>query len=70
MEDIPANEITQPLSVLNERAFLIKQSLHEEFSNTWKKLVCFDEEKNSVTIDNDLGKNWQTGLCFVPANWR
>lgn len=61
MENIPAHEITRPLAVLNERAFLIKKSIHEQFGHIWNTLVHFDEEKTSLTIDNALGKHWKLG---------
>ncbi|KFY63047.1 hypothetical protein V496_04240 [Pseudogymnoascus sp. VKM F-4515 (FW-2607)] len=54
MEDIPAHEITRPLSVLNERAFLVKESIHEQFGHIWNTLVHFNEEMTSLTIDNAL----------------
>ncbi|KFZ08067.1 hypothetical protein V502_09561 [Pseudogymnoascus sp. VKM F-4520 (FW-2644)] len=54
MENIPAHEITRPLSVLNERAFLVKKSIHEQFGHIWNTLVHFDEEMTSLTIDNTL----------------
>ncbi|KFY36495.1 hypothetical protein V494_05027 [Pseudogymnoascus sp. VKM F-4513 (FW-928)] len=54
MENIPAHEITRPLSVLNERAFLVKESIHEQFGHIWNTLVHFDEAMTSLTIDNSL----------------
>lgn len=59
MENIPAHEITRPLSVLNERAFLIKKSIHEQFGHIWNTLVHFDEEMTSLRVDNTIGKNWK-----------
>jgi hypothetical protein len=61
MENIPAHEITRPLSVLNERAFLIKESIHEQFGHIWNTLVHFDEEMTSLTVDNTISKNWKLG---------
>ncbi|KFY26992.1 hypothetical protein V493_03754 [Pseudogymnoascus sp. VKM F-4281 (FW-2241)] len=54
IENIPAHEITRPLSVLNERAFLIKKYIHEQFGHIWNTLVHFDEEMTSLTIDSSL----------------
>ncbi|KFZ07668.1 hypothetical protein V501_06228 [Pseudogymnoascus sp. VKM F-4519 (FW-2642)] len=54
MENIPAHEITRPLSVLNERAFLIKESIHEQFGHIWNTLVHFDEEMTSLTVHNTI----------------
>jgi hypothetical protein len=59
MENIPAHEITRPLSVLNERAFLIKKSIHEQFGHIWNTLVHFNEEMTSLRVDNTIGKNWK-----------
>jgi hypothetical protein len=58
MEHIPAHEITRPLSVLNERAFLVKKHIHEQFGHIWNTLVHFNEEMTSLTIDKTLGKIW------------
>ncbi|KFY42584.1 hypothetical protein V495_04438 [Pseudogymnoascus sp. VKM F-4514 (FW-929)] len=54
MEHIPAHEITRPLSVLNERAFLVKKHIHEQFGHIWNTLVHFNEEMTSLTIDKTL----------------
>ncbi|OBT70515.1 hypothetical protein VE03_00141 [Pseudogymnoascus sp. 23342-1-I1] len=54
MENIPAHEITRPLAVLNERAFLVKESIHEQFGHIWNTLVHFDEEMTSLTVDNAI----------------
>lgn len=59
MENIPAHEITRPLSVLNERAFLVKESIHEQFGHIWNTLVHFNEEMTSLTIDKTLGGYWE-----------
>lgn len=65
MENIPAHEITRPLSVLNERAFLVKQSIHEQFGHIWNTLVHFDEGMTSLTIDNTIGKYWKLGYAVL-----
>lgn len=65
MENIPAHEITRPLSVLNERAFLVKKSIHEQFGHIWNTLVHFDEEMTSLTIDNTLGEYWKLGYAVL-----
>lgn len=56
MGKIPAHEITRPLAVLNARSFELKDSIHEDFNNTWDKLVFIDSDKGAVTIDKVAGK--------------
>lgn len=54
MGNIPAHEITRPLSVLNARSFELKDSFHENFNNIWGKLVSIDKENGIVTITENI----------------
>jgi hypothetical protein len=57
MGNIPAHEITQPLSFLNARSFQLKETFHEGFNNVWSKLVFFDKENGVVTINENIRKH-------------
>ena len=52
ISSIPAHEITRPLSLLNERSFGLKESIHDTFDNAWGKLVHFDPEAGRLTVND------------------
>lgn len=50
--DIPAHEVTTPMSLLNTRSFKLKEMIHDTFDNAWGKLVNFDQEAGCLTVND------------------
>lgn len=50
--DIPAHEVTTPMSLLNTRSFRLKEMIHDTFNNAWGKLVNFDQEAGCLTVND------------------
>lgn len=50
--DIPAHEVTTPMSLLNTRSFRLKEMIHDIFNNAWGKLVNFDQEAGCLTVND------------------
>ena len=50
---------TRAVRLLEERAFLLRSSIHENFNAVWNALAHVDVDSNSVTIRNCLeGMNY------------
>lgn len=50
--NVPAHQMTQPMSLLNKRSYELKASIHDSFDNTWNELVHFDALKGSLTVNS------------------
>lgn len=50
--DIPAHEVTTPMSLLNTRSFRLKEMIHDTFNNAWGKLVNFNQEAGCLTVND------------------
>ncbi len=52
--DIPANARTRAIRLLDDRAFALRASIHENFNAVWGALVHADVDTGSITINNEL----------------
>jgi protein transport protein DSL1/ZW10 len=51
---IPANGRTRAIRLLDDRAFALRASIHENFNALWDALVHVDLDTGCITINNEL----------------
>jgi protein transport protein DSL1/ZW10 len=51
---VPANGRTRAIRLLDDRAFDLRASIHEDFNAVWDALVHVEVDTGCITIDNEL----------------
>lgn len=51
---IPANGRTRAIRLLDDRAFDLRASIHENFNAVWDALVHVEVDTGCITINNEL----------------
>lgn len=64
---VPSHEITRPMSLLNERSFALKASIHDAFDNEWGKLVNFQAGSLAVHQVCQEGMDMQEAMTIIEA---
>jgi hypothetical protein len=61
MDELPGPGRDRVVQLLDDRAFKLRKSIHEEFDAIWTKLVFISRDTATITIySNDAGEELHT----------